>query len=95
MTDLVLEWHERVVATDVTEYYAQTVWSRAFNTDEYLVYSWKDGWAYSRPKHSLLGKLDGWVKDLGWAKRICQEDYATRQRLHRWHEYMINNEPPS
>lgn len=93
MNDLSLEWKKRS-ASSHTEYSAETVWSQAFETDEYLVYSWKGGWAYSRSKHPLLGKLDGCVKDLGWAKHICQEDYVTRQRLRRWQEYMINNEPP-
>jgi hypothetical protein len=89
-----LDWREEKSSMDIPTYVADVPWRGLFEDPQYRVYSWKDGWAYSRPEHPILGKLDGRVADIHEAQRLCEEDFAKQQRLRHWREYMLTNEPP-
>ena len=95
MTDE-LEWREErsFVSLDGTGFVADLPWATAWDKSYYRVYSWKDGYAYSRPEHPLLGSFDGRLSTAKAAKKECAEDFAMVARLHRWQEYMKTNEPP-
>lgn len=63
--------------------------------DYYHVYQWKDGWAFNRTKHYILGELDGWTDRIEDAKSICEDDFAKQIRLRAWNDFMLSTDPPS
>ena len=94
MTDT-LEFEPEPSAFDHTAYIAHLPWRNgAFDQPYYRIYEWKKGWAFSRSDHPELGKFTGRTKKFQDALDACNEDFAKVARLHRWHEYMLANEPP-
>lgn len=88
-----LEWKAEELYGEVC-YRASFPWNEPFVHDEYIIYKWINGWAYSRPDHSILGKFSGCVTRLDIAKLRCETDLLGQARLRGWHEYMLANDSP-
>lgn len=77
--------------TWIARYPHQSGWDKEY----YRVYQWKDYWAASRPKHPILGEFEVSAADRSSAMVLCADDFAKVERLRRWTEHMVNNEPPT
>lgn len=75
------------------KWYARWEGRQGFDKDYYVVFRWKDGWAYSRPRHPALGEFHGRLDTREQAMKACAEDFEKVVRLALWVEYMSKYEP--
>lgn len=84
-------------ASDVA-FYATLPWITGyFDNTGYQVYSWKDGWVYSRRALATVPGDDGFTGRASTredATAACCVDAKRLHRLHRWQVYMQDNDPP-
>jgi hypothetical protein len=95
-----LEWEEDpyYAARGDLAYRADFPWlkgvTRLRDTQHYSIYEWKDGWAYGRTTHGVLGEFSGWRDRLDDAKAECLADFEKVRRIHEWIEYIKSHDPP-